>query len=139
MTTLMTAAGRAGKTTWPEACHRFAGSAVGVVRLLARHQLRWPRADVGVMHGFQDGAASRVFRETVLEAPVREPVVLVVRFRLRLLGHARLSHRVFRAESIAHTPLFAGFPVFRSKLWLCDEATGTSANGHLTRTGKGTP
>jgi hypothetical protein len=119
--------GTHGRTapSWPEAGHRFAGSAVEVVRLLARHQLRWPRAHVGDRLQFQDGTTSRVFRETILEVPAREPALLVVQFRLRVLGRARLPHRLFRAESIANTPLFAGFPGFRSKLWLCDDATGT--------------
>ncbi len=109
----------------PEVCRRFAGSAVQVVGLLARHRLTWPRVHVGERLRFEDGTTSRVFRETALEAPVREPALLVVRFRLRALGRARLPHRLFRAESIANTPRFAGFPGFRSKLWLCDEATGT--------------
>ena len=38
MTTLMTAAGRAGKTTWPEACHRFAVPHAGTWRLRSRAQ-----------------------------------------------------------------------------------------------------
>jgi hypothetical protein len=111
--------------SWPEACQRFAGSAVSAVLLLARHQLAWPGTRVGTWLRFDDGTTSRVFRETVLEAPTPEPALLVVQFRLRLLGHARLAHRLFRAESIANTPLFAGFPGFRSKLWMCDDETGT--------------
>jgi hypothetical protein len=31
---------------------------------------------------------------------------------------------LFRIESLANTLLFAGFPGFRSKLWLTDEQTG---------------
>jgi hypothetical protein len=80
---------------------------------------------VGDRLRFEDGTTSRVFRETVLDAPTPEPALLVVQFRLRLLGRARLTHRLFRAESIANTPLFAGFAGFRSKLWLCDAETGT--------------
>lgn len=127
MSTLETAAGtdRATRPTRQDACRRFARSAIEVVRLLARHQLAWPRVNLGSVLRFEDGTASRVFRETVLEAPTREPALLVVGFRLRLLGRARLAHRVFRAESIANTPLFAGFPGFRSKLWLCDDVTGS--------------
>lgn len=60
----------------------------------------------------------------MLRADSREPAVLLVQFRLRLLGRHRLLHELFRAESIANTPLFAGFPGFRSKLWLCDDASG---------------
>ena len=59
----------------------------------------------------------------MLGEATREPALLVVRFRLRLLGRRHLPNRLSQAESIANTPLFAGFPGFRSKLWLCDEAT----------------
>jgi hypothetical protein len=65
-----------------------------------------------------------VFRETVRVAPCRDPSVLVVRFRLRLVGRSRLAHALFRVESIANTPLFAGFPGFRTKLWLSGALTG---------------
>jgi hypothetical protein len=111
--------------TWPQAWRRFGGSAVRVAGLLARRQLALPRARVGHRLRFEDGTTSRVFRETLLEAPTPDPALLVVQFRLRLLGRARLPHRLFRVESIANTPLFAGFPGFRSKLWLCDDGTGT--------------
>jgi hypothetical protein len=73
---------------------------------------------------FADGSVFRVFRETVSAAPCSDPSVLVVRFQLRLLGRSRLGHALFRGESLANTPLFAGFPGFRTKLWLTDERTG---------------
>lgn len=127
MKTLMTTAGRSGgiEPTWPQACRRFAGSVVAVVGLLARRQLIQPRTHVGDRLRFEDGTTSRVFRETLLEASTPEPTLLVVQFRLRMLGRSPVAHRLFRAESIANTPLFAGFPGFRSKLWLCDDETGT--------------
>lgn len=59
----------------------------------------------------------------MLGEATREPALLVVRFRLRLLGRRHLPNRLSQAESIANTPLFAGFPGFRSELWLCDETT----------------
>jgi hypothetical protein len=103
----------------------FAGSALTVARLLARGKFVWPRDRVGERLRCEDGTTSSVFRETVLREVSHEPALLVVQFRLRLLGRRRLPHELFRAESIANTPLFAGFPGFRSKLWLCDDATGT--------------
>ena len=45
-------------------------------------------------------------------------------FRLRLAGRSRLLHAAFRVESLVHTPLFAGFPGFGTKLWLTDTGTG---------------
>lgn len=35
-----------------------------------------------------------------------------------------MLHGLFRRECVLHTPLFAGFPGFRSKLWLSDTTTG---------------
>jgi hypothetical protein len=102
----------------------FAGSALRVARLLTDRKLEWPRDRVGERLRFEDGTTSTVFRETVLSEVTREPALLVVQFRLHLLGRRPLPHKLFRAESIANTPLFAGFPGFRSKLWLCDDATG---------------
>jgi hypothetical protein len=66
-----------------------------------------------------------VYRETTrLSAPTRRPTLLVVRFRLRLIGNSKLLHAAFRVESILNTVLFAGFPGFRTKLWCTDERTG---------------
>jgi hypothetical protein len=103
----------------------FASSALVTASLLARRQLRLPEQHVGRRLVFADGTTSRVYRETVrLGAPTTHPTLLVVQFQLRLVGHSRLLHALFRAESIANTSLFAGFPGFRSKLWATDERTG---------------
>ncbi|MEZ5406629.1 MAG: hypothetical protein R2761_01305 [Acidimicrobiales bacterium] len=74
---------------------------------------------------FSDGTSSRVYRESVCTAPRSgEPCLLVVSFKLRLIGVNPMGHAAFRAESLLNTPLFAGFPGFRSKLWLTDPDTG---------------
>ena len=66
-----------------------------------------------------------MFRETAIrDGGPRDPAVLVVQFRLRVVGRSRLLHALFRRECILHTPLFAGFPGFRSKLWISDTDTG---------------
>ena len=66
-----------------------------------------------------------MFRETAIrDGEPRDPVVLIVQFRLWALGRNRLLHALFRRECILHTPLFAGFPGFHSKLWISDTATG---------------
>lgn len=101
----------------------FFGSAVGTGRLAAAGGLRSPRVHVGRRITFADGTTSVVFRETVRHVPIAHPAVLVVRFRLRLIGAHPLPHAVFRRESALHTPLFAGFPGFRTKLWLADHDT----------------
>jgi hypothetical protein len=104
----------------------FARSAVATGRLLAAGRLASPRTYLGRRLGFADGTTSLVFRETAVRDPdPRDPAVLVVQFRLRAFGHRRWLHAVFRRECILHTPLFAGFPGFKSKLWISDPATGT--------------
>jgi hypothetical protein len=93
--------------------------------LLARHRLWLPEDYVGRELRFADRTTSRVYRETVLVGVrTTDPALLVVRFRLRVIGDNRWLHALFRAESILNTPLFAGFPGFRSKLWATDLRTG---------------
>ena len=50
-----------------------------------------------------------------------DPVLLVIAFRLAFLDDLEPLHAGFRHECLIHTPLFAGFPGFRSKLWLGDD------------------
>jgi hypothetical protein len=94
-------------------------------RLVARRQLASPKALVGAQLRFAKDDASWVFRETSRPgAPLAEPVLLVIQFRLAFLGSHPLLHAAFRRECVLHTPLFAGFPGFRSKLWIDDVRTG---------------
>jgi hypothetical protein len=73
---------------------------------------------------FADGTTSTVFRETRVNGPLpADPVILVIRFRLAFLDDAGLLHAGFHRECLVHTPLFAGFPGFYSKLWLDDPDT----------------
>jgi hypothetical protein len=103
----------------------FARSAVATGRLLAAGRLTSPRTYLGRRLCFADGTTSLVFRETAIRDPhPRDPAVLVVQFRLRAVGHRRLLHALFRRECILHTPLFAGFPGFQTKLWISDTTTG---------------
>jgi hypothetical protein len=106
------------------AARAFGASVLATGRLLLGRQLRLPRAHLGRRIDFADGTSFRVFRETVRLARDPEPAVLVVRFRLRFVGRSRLLQAMFRAESLLNTPLFAGFPGFRTKLWLTDDRTG---------------
>jgi hypothetical protein len=104
----------------------FARSAVATARLMASGRLASPKGFLGRRLGFADGTTSLVFRETAIrDSDPRDPAVLVVQFRLRVIGRSRLLHALFRRECILHTPLFAGFPGFWSKLWISDPATGT--------------
>ena len=66
-----------------------------------------------------------VFRETVSSGPAAgaSPVVLVVGFRLRVIGKSALAHRLFQRCCILTTPFWSGFAGFRVKLWMVDPAT----------------
>lgn len=96
---------------------------VASVVLLGQRRVHLPRQRVGMRLRFADGTSSRVYRETVVDgAPVAEPCVLVVRFRLRLIRG--FGHRLFRLESLLNTLLFVGFPGFVSKLWMTHDDDG---------------
>lgn len=115
----------ARRETTAATVRRFTRSAVKTVRLLAGGRLRSPHAWLGRRLTFADGTTSVVFRETAaVGMAVADPAVLVVQFRLRLICTNRLAHALFWRECLLHTPLFAGFPGFRTKLWLSDLQTG---------------
>ncbi len=107
-------------------CHRAALAALimcalSTAGLLWRRRVHLPVERVGQRLGFADGTSARVYRDTIVDrGATRDPCVLVVEFRLRLVRG--WGHALFRRESLLNTPLFVGFPGFVSKLWLtCDE------------------
>ena len=105
------------------AAREVAGCVVNTARLLARGRVRRRPEHVGMRLRFADGTSAVVYRETVIEsAPVRDPCMLLVAFRLRLVRGA--GHVLFRAESLLNTPLFAGFPGLVSKLWVAHDQGG---------------
>lgn len=91
---------------------------------LARGRVHLPQDRVGISVRFADESAARIYRETVLDRPVpRDPCVLLVGFRLRRVRGR--GHKLFQAESLLNTPLFAGFPGFVSKLWFTADEFGS--------------
>ncbi|GAA2864857.1 hypothetical protein GCM10010472_22720 [Pseudonocardia halophobica] len=106
-------------------CVAVVRSALGTTRLFVSGAFARPAGLIGRRLRSDDGSRSTVFRETALRGrPPSDPVVLVVRFRLRWVGRSRWAHAVFRATCGLSTPLFAGFPGFVTKLWLADPWTG---------------
>lgn len=95
---------------------------VTTVDLLAHHRIHQPREHVGLPLRFADGTSARVYRETVVDGAPADPCVLVVEFRLRAVRG--WGHTLFRWESLLNTPLFVGFPGYRSKLWLANDEHG---------------
>jgi hypothetical protein len=108
-----------------EVVRDVARCAAVTIGLLAKNRVTLPRDRIGTRLRFADGTTSVVFRETDLRGPfIPDPVVLCMRFRLRLMGTRPLPHAVFRAICVLNTVLFAGFPGFLSKLWITDLDTG---------------
>jgi hypothetical protein len=103
----------------------FARSVAAWGGLVASRRLTSPKDNLGARLRFADGSSSFVFRETAVAKPgTSDPTLLVIQFRLAALGSNRLLHAAFRRECVLHTPLFAGFPGFQSKLWMDDVETG---------------
>jgi hypothetical protein len=94
--------------------------------LLIRGRITQPRESVGRSIVFADGTRSVVYRETTtMRARHHDNLILiVVRFRLRIIGASRVAHWLFRVESLLNTLLFAAHPGFETKLWLTDRRTG---------------
>ena len=94
------------------------------IGMLFRGELASPRRQVDWRLTFADGTTSRIYRETtVRRRSARLPVLIVVRFKLRLVGHSRVGHLLFRVESWLNTVLFAAHRGFQTKLWLTDPTT----------------
>lgn len=109
---------------YPEALAALGRCVANTVMLLLRRAIHLPSEHVGTRLRFADGTSARVYRETVIDAGVnRDPCVLVVEFRLRLVRG--WGHIAFRWESLLNTPLFVGFPGFVSKLWLAHDQRGS--------------
>jgi hypothetical protein len=106
-----------------EAWLAVARCAAASAALLARWQVRLDGRRVGGRMRFADGTSALVYRETRLGGGTAvDACALVVAFRLRRVRGR--GHTLFRWESILNTPLFVGFPGFRSKLWLAADERG---------------
>lgn len=76
------------------------------------------------MYTVESAGTFSVFRETVRRfAPSGPPVVLIVGFRLKLIGSNPLFHWLFQHVCILTTPFWCGLRGFGTKLWLVDPVT----------------
>jgi hypothetical protein len=87
--------------------------------------LRLRRARLGTAYDLGSRGTYVVFRETVStgETAGKPSVVLVVGFRLRVIGASSPAHRLFQRCCILTTPFWSGFAGFRVKLWMVDPDT----------------
>lgn len=92
---------------------------------LARSGNIWRTSNrLGQDYRIDRGGTYRIFRETHGRDAVTDPSgVLVVGFRLRVIGSNRICHWLFQRLCLLTTPFWSGFPGFRIKLWMVDPAT----------------
>ena len=104
---------------------RLALSSAGRFLELSRdHALHLRRSRLGSSYGLGAHGRFAIFRETVSDASGdARPVVLVVGFRLRVIGSSPAAHRLFQRCCILTTPFWSGLPGFHVKLWMVDPAT----------------
>src|SRR3954452_20637627 len=79
---------------------------------------------VGMDYRIDRGGTYRVFRDTRSHDGTADPsAVLVVGFRLRVIGSNPVLHWLFQRVCLMTTPFWSGFRGFRVKLWMVDPAT----------------
>jgi hypothetical protein len=85
----------------------------------------WRAPDrLGQDYRIDRGGTYRIFRETHgRDAVMESSGVLVVGFRLRIIGSNRICHWLFQRLCLLTTPFWSGFPGFRIKLWMVDPET----------------
>ncbi len=100
----------------------FSVARFGALVILRSLHLRRDR--VSELYTIDQGGTYKIFRETVSnDGTSGNSNVLVVGFRLRMLGRDPLLHRIFQRVCIMTTPFWSGFRGFRVKLWMVDPAT----------------
>jgi hypothetical protein len=87
-----------------------------------RGELRLDNRRVGSSYRLFDEQLYRVFRDTTKSQDDRQPAVIEVAFRLKLIGSGRAPHRLFQRLCILTTPFWSGFDGFAEKLWMVEPA-----------------
>lgn len=95
-------------------------SAIQFPRLALRSlHLRGER--LGYRYTIEQASQYAIFRETVSTRIIDEsPVVLVIGFRLKIIGSHPSWHWLFQRCCIITTPFWSGFLGFQTKLWMVD-------------------
>jgi hypothetical protein len=96
----------------------------GFVDLVRADAISRPKSRLGQRYRPDRGGVYTVFRETDGDDGVAgEPAVLVVGFRLKVIGTNRIAHWFFQRMCLLTTPFWSGFRGFRIKLWMVDQET----------------
>jgi len=105
--------------TLPRQALASAGGFVGLVRADAISRLK---RRLGERYRPDRGGIYDVFRETDGDdGTTGVPAVLVVGFRLKLIGSNPVAHWIFQRVCLLTTPFWSGFRGFRVKLWMVDQ------------------
>ena len=87
-------------------------------------RLKIGRDHVRKSYTIDEGGTYTVFRQTNSnDGWIGKETVLVVGFRLKLIGDNQFAHRLFQRVCILTTPIWSGFRGFRIKLWMVDPKT----------------
>lgn len=71
-----------------------------------------------------DGKIYQVFRETVSQKEYsKQEITLTIGFRLKVIDQNPLFHYLFQRLSLFNTPLWVGFPGFKTKFWMVEPKT----------------
>jgi hypothetical protein len=93
-------------------------------RLVSAEQLSRVDAHLHRRYRIDQGQIYEVFRDTIGDDGVEGArCVLVVAFRLRVIGSFPPMHWLFQRVCLLTTPFWSGFRGFREKLWMVDPAT----------------
>jgi len=90
--------------------------------LAAHGSLRLRRDRLGQLYK-TEGGNYQIFRDTNCTIAAGETVILVIGFRLKLIGSSRLLHWLFQRVCILTTPFWSGLSGFRTKLWMVEPRT----------------
>lgn len=94
------------------------------LKLALAEKLHRRKERLGRSYTLKDRGEFRIFRETTSGDVVSDKhVVLVVGFRLKLLGNNKLAHKLFQKVCILTTPFWSGFVGFATKLWMVQPQT----------------
>ena len=94
-------------------------SATHFTALVFHGNLHLCRSRLGHAYSIKNGTY-RIFRETDNTSSTDGTTVLVIGFRLKLVGSNPVMHWLFQRICILSTPFWSGMAGFKTKLWMVD-------------------
>lgn len=117
-------AGREREPGWPEVARLAGASVTNYLRQVYAGTIHLRTDRIGARFNVGEHGDYAIFRETTGDDGVAgDPAVLVVGFRLKVIGSNPTLHWLFQRVCLLTTPFWSGFPGFRVKLWMVNPAT----------------